>query len=125
MKNCVVKFETKEIIVTKNFLKQAEEFHSQAYYELLTLMKELPNFTIKTKEVRRTHCKSIYKGLTYAAMRKYLMMNGSEHLETFEQLLSYGCSYFQVREWFLRTCPYYPSVALGDSFPDSYLEIAA
>lgn len=125
MKNCVVNFVTKEIIVSKKFLKKAESFHSEEYNEMLALMNELPNFTIKTKEVCRRNCKSMYKGLTYAAMRKYLMMNSSEHLETFEQLMNYGCSYFQVREWFLRTCPYYPSVALGDSFPDSYIEIAA
>ena len=118
MKNCVVKFETKEIIVTKKFLKNAEDFRSEEYREMLALMKELPNFTIKAREVCRTHYKSNYKGLTYNAMRNYLMMNGCEHLETLEKLIGYGCSYFQVREWFLRTCPYYPSVAMGDTITE-------
>ena len=115
MKNCVVNFVTKEIIVSKKFLKKAENFHSEEYNEMLALIKELPNFTIKTKEVCRRNCKSMYKGLTYATMRNYLVMNSSEHLETFEQLMNYGCSYFQVRQWFLKTCPYYLSVDLRES----------
>lgn len=115
MKNCVVNFVTKEIIVSKKFLKKAESFHSEEYNEMLAIMNELPNFTIKTKEVCRIHKKSMYKGLTYAAMRNYLMMNSSEHLEEFEKLLNYNCSYFQVKQWFLKTCPYYPSIDLRES----------
>ena len=118
MKNYAVKFESKEIVVTKKFLKCAEDFHSAEYREMLALMKELPNFTIKVREVCRTHYKSSNKGLTYNAMRNYLMMNGCEHLETFEKLIGYGCSYSQVKEWFLRTCPDYPSVAMGDTITE-------
>lgn len=54
MKNYQINFETKEIIVTKKFLKQAGYLHSEAYRELITLMNELPNFTVRARMVYRT-----------------------------------------------------------------------
>ena len=58
-KGCSIKFETKEIIVTKKFLKAAEVFGSEEFEILLHLTKELPNFHIREKIV--------YKSYRYAA----------------------------------------------------------
>lgn len=53
-RGCSIKFETKEIIVTKKFLKAAEVFGSEEFEILLHLTKELPDFCIRENIVYRT-----------------------------------------------------------------------
>lgn len=56
MKNgCAIKFETKEIRVTKKFLKAAEVFGSEEYETLLQLIKNLPSYTIRVNTVYRRY----------------------------------------------------------------------
>lgn len=50
-RGCSIKFETKEIIVTKKFLKAAEVFGSEEFEILLNLTKELPSFCIRENVV--------------------------------------------------------------------------
>lgn len=104
MKKYQVNFITKEIIATKKFLKQAEMFGSPEYRELIEVMKDLPNFTVRAREIYRPcNCVS-YKGLTYDYMRRYLEENNVEQLEMFESLREIGYKYFEIKGWFLSVC---------------------
>lgn len=50
-----VKFETREIIVTKKFLKAAETYGSEEFLILLELTKQLPDFYIREKVIHRNY----------------------------------------------------------------------
>lgn len=54
-KGYAVKFETKEIIVTKRFLRDAEVFGTEEFKILLDLTKELPNFLVRTRRIQRNY----------------------------------------------------------------------
>ena len=50
-----VDFIMQEIIVTKKFLKAAEEYGTREYNLLVNLTKELPNFHLREKVVHRVY----------------------------------------------------------------------
>ena len=48
-----IEFTTKEIVVSKKFLKEANIFGSEAYNSLFQALKDFPDFTIRVKQIKR------------------------------------------------------------------------
>lgn len=104
--NYTIQFENKKIIVTKKFLKLAQEINSEEYQTILTLMKDFPSFTIRVRKQVYTP-KRTYAGLTYESMRNYIEENNNEYLADFETVLIYCKHYSQVKSWFINMFPEY------------------
>ena len=104
--NYTINFETREILVTKKFSNAAQRKGSCEYEEMISLIKDLPNYEIRVKQIQKSYNRNTYKGLTIAAMENYIRNNDENSLKTFEavqSVFSYGeGKYFKIREWFLK-----------------------
>ena len=97
-----IDFLNKSIIVTTTELKRSSIPGSKEYYEFLDITAQLPNFQIvrQAKVVRRAHSPSP----TYAFMEACLSDN-AEGLDDFFHLRQAGCSYFEIKKWFMAKFP--------------------
>ena len=79
MKNIVVNFESKTIELTKNFSKRAEVVGSLEYCELVAVMQNFPNYSLRVQHAPiRHYSPSPYSKLTYADMEEYINRNVDE-----------------------------------------------
>ena len=62
--NYTINAAAKEIIITKKFEKAANVIGSNEYKDLVTLMRDFPEFNIKVKEIKKKANKKTYNGLT-------------------------------------------------------------
>lgn len=96
---------TKEIIITKAFLAEANTIGSNAYNELLKIRKDFPDYTIKTKVITKNVSKKSYKGLTVNEMKRFLVTVGEADVELFEKVCAIAegkqGKYAIIKKWFL------------------------
>lgn len=95
----------KEIIITKKFEKAANVIGSNEYKELVTLMKDFPNFEIKVKEIKKKANKKTYGGLTIEEMKRFISTRTEEEVILFEKVVTIAKqrkgSYAITKKWFL------------------------
>lgn len=109
MKNTTTNFTinaaAKEIIITKKFEKAANIIGSNEYKDLVTLMKDFPEFSIKVKEIKTKKGKKTYNGLTLDEMRRFIRTRNEEELLMFEKVVAIAKhkkgSYAITKKWFL------------------------
>ena len=110
-----INFSSKTIEVTKTFANKASRFGSEEYTMLLTASRDLPDFTVvvkATKPVRRSYTKSPTYGLTYESMGAYISMNDEDgSLMRDFQILRQGCSYGEIKKWFMTKFPEFNNFA--------------
>ena len=114
MKNTLnVCFEKKEIIMDRTFAAKAKDTRSDEYIKLQEVRRDYPDYTVKTRSIKRNPNKKTYRGLTYAYMMNYILTNSEneeemkETLAEFNKLLEIGrCHgkgkcYPVIKKWFL------------------------
>ena len=89
--NYTINAATKEIIITKRFEKAANNIGSNEYKDLVTLMKDFPEFSIKVKEIKKKKGKKTYNGLTLDEMRRFIGTRSEEELILFERVVESPC----------------------------------
>ena len=106
-----ITFSSKTIEVTKTFANKASRFGSEEYTMLLTASRDLPDFTVvvkATKPVRRSYTKSP----TYEYMKDYISMSDEDgSLMRDFQILRQGCSYGEIKKWFMTKFPEFNNFA--------------
>ena len=106
-----INFTSKTIEVTKTFANKASCFGSEEYTMLLTASRDLPDFTVvvkATKPVRRSYTKSP----TYEYMKDYISMSDEDgSLMRDFQILRQGCSYGEIKKWFMTKFPEFNNFA--------------
>ena len=106
-----INFSSKTIEVTKTFANKASRFGSEEYTMLLTASRDLPDFTVvvkATKPVRRSYTKSP----TYEYMKDYISMSDEDgSLMRDFQILRQGCSYGEIKKWFMTVLPEFNNFA--------------
>ena len=106
--NCVVCFDTRTLVVSRYFLKQASVPFSEEYNMLARLTKQHPDFTVKVKASAPRKPQFIP---TYNDMLDYIhrQSNAAKLLEEFENARQIGQmrrnAYMHVRRWFLMRFP--------------------
>ena len=97
--------ETKEIIITKAFLKDSSVIGSAAYKELLKLKTDWSDYTIKVREIKKNDSKKKYKGLTIEEMRRFVATRSEEELKLFDKACVIAENkqgkYAIMKKWFL------------------------
>ena len=99
-----VNFTTHTIVLSAKEMKQASKPNTAEYKELLSVMKDLPDFVV---EVNRTHVtRNANRGLTYEAMMQYITRLAPNRLEEFKNVVYLG-GYPAATKWFRRAFPEY------------------
>ena len=99
-----VNFTTRSIILSAKEMKNASKPNTIEYKELLSVMKDLPDFVI---EVNRPHItRNANRGLTYEAMMQYITRIAPNRLEEFKNVV-YLDGYPAATKWFRRVFPEY------------------
>ena len=95
----------KEVIITKAFEKAANKIGSTEYNEIVRIRKELPDYTIRRKEIEKNTSKQIYKGLTVKEMKRFIATRSKKEVELFEKVCKIADSkqgkYAVIKKWFL------------------------
>ena len=106
-----VLFATRTIEVTKKFSKKAAIFGTQEYRMVQEVLKDFPDFevVVKATPVRR---QNYMKGLTYDYMASHIARVDTDGsiMRDFE-ILRQGCSYFQIKNWFMTKFPEFNNFA--------------
>ena len=112
MKNCIVNYTEKKIIITKAFAKEASIYNSEAYNTLKGLRADLPTFAIAEKTIERNPNKKTYGKLNYERMEKYIKFIEGEETETLKEFESVkemakfkASPYAYTKKWFLAQYP--------------------
>ena len=106
-----ITFSSKTIEVTKTFANKASRFGSEEYKMLRTAINDLTGFevVIKATPVRR---RTYIGGLTYEAMEAYIAMSDEDgSLMRDFQILRQGCSYGEIKKWFMTVLPEFNNFA--------------
>lgn len=96
-------------IVTKSFLKRANQFGTQEYEKMQQFCIKHNNVPIEVRTIKKKDNKKSYKNLTYENMEKYIKLqeNPTERVKEFEKVKGEACiqqsPYHYVLEWFLKT----------------------
>lgn len=103
--NYTINAAAKEIIITKKFEKAANVIGSNEYKDLVTLMRDFPEFNIKVKEIKKKANKKTYNGLTMEEMRRFVGTRSKEESVLFEKVIAIAKSkkgsYAITKKWFL------------------------
>ena len=105
MKNLfAVNFAENTIVASKTTLKKASIPNSPEYKELMELVKQMPDFTITEKKIKKSASKKTYEGLNKNFIMQYLsIQNNAEELKKqYEKAAELG-KFPLVRKWFLNT----------------------
>ena len=106
-----INFSSKTIEVTKTFANKASDFGSEEYYTLRAAMSDLPDFTVAIKTAPKRRRTSM-SGLTYEAMAAYISMSDEDgSLMRDFQILRQGCSYGEIKKWFMTVLPEFNNFA--------------
>ena len=104
-------FPSKTIEVAKTFANKASRFGSAEYQMLRTAMCDLPDFTVAIKTAPKRRRTSM-SGLTYEAMAAYISMSDEDgSLMRDFQILRQGCSYGEIKKWFMTVLPEFNNFA--------------
>ena len=85
--NYTINAAAKKIIITKKFEKAANVIGSNEYKDLVTLMKDFPEFSIKVKEIKKKKGKKTYNGLTIKEMRRFIESRSENELILFDKVV--------------------------------------
>lgn len=112
MKNDLrIDFAKNEIIMSRNFEKNASIAGSEEYQRLQLVRQDYPSFTVVRRQIKKAPTKETYAGLTYAYMENYIAThdNAEEIEKTYKELRLIGAchkvSYPTIKKWFLETYP--------------------
>ena len=106
--NCVVRFNTRTLVVSRSFLKRASVPFSEEYEMLAHLTKHHPDFTVEVKVTARRKPQFMP---TYEKMAEYIRFqeNAAELMEDFDMVRMTANvqpnPYMYVRRWFLIQFP--------------------
>lgn len=121
MQGMKIDFITNTITITKAFREAANEYGTEEYIALHSVMSENPNMKVVAKSVRSSQKRrNENKGLTYKYMRKFISIMDSDNLLTFEKTIEHYedfCSesaevYQNVKDWFLENYPYHKDMVV-------------
>lgn len=115
----MINFEKNQIVMTRLFAKKCTDTSSEEYAHLQSVRRDYPTFTVVTRQIKKNDGKKVYKGLTYAYMRDYIILHTTpeeemEALAEFDELLlisrcqQQSLRYPTIKKWFLKK---YPEVA--------------
>ncbi|MCD7725327.1 MAG: hypothetical protein LUI12_07220 [Clostridiales bacterium] len=101
-----IKFDTKEIIITKKFSKAAGTIGTTEYGEMCKLRNDYGDFHIIIKSIEKKENKVAYKGLSVEEMRRFIKTNRSQdELDLFKKVVELQegnkGKYAAVKKWFL------------------------
>ena len=100
-----VLFATRTIQVTKKFSKKAAIFGTEEYQLMREVLKDFSDFevVVKATPVRR---QTYMKGLTYDYMASHIARIDTDGsiMRDFE-ILRQGCSYYEIKKWFMTLFP--------------------
>ena len=83
MKNALmINFEKNQIVMTRLFAKKCTDTSSEEYAHLQSVRRDYPTFTVVTRQIKKNDGKKVYKGLTYAYMRDYIILHTTPEEET-------------------------------------------
>lgn len=120
MKNTLkIDFANRQIIMDREFAKNASNTFSAEYQKLQAVRAENPDFTVVRKTIRKNPKKETYKGLTYQYMEDYITTHEPREtrkavLDEFENMIliskchSQAFRYPVIKKWFLDR---YPEIA--------------
>lgn len=106
--NCVVRFDTRTLVVTRYFLKQASVPFSEEYNMLAHLTKQHPDFTVEVKAAasRKPQFMPTYDDMLHYIHRQ---SNAAKLVEDFDAVRQmarmHNSAYMYVRRWFLTRFP--------------------
>ena len=94
------------IAITKTFEKKANILHSDEYNAMLQLRNDNPTYKFVYKEIKKSKVKETHKGLTFDAMRAYIVeKEGEVAAQAFDKVKEYAKeqrgTYAHVKNWFL------------------------
>ena len=100
-----VLFATRTIEVTKKFSKKAAIFGTEEYRLMREVLSDFPDFDVVVKAAPKCH-QTYMKGLTYDYMASHIARVDTDGsiMRDFE-ILRQGCSYFQIKNWFMTLFP--------------------
>ena len=88
MKNDLrIDFAKNEIIMSRNFEKNASIAGSEEYQRLQLVRQDYPSFTVVRRQIKKAPTKETYAGLTYAYMENYIASH--DNAEEIEK--TYSC----------------------------------
>lgn len=94
-----------KIVITKVFQKKASMYGSNEYNVLVNLRRDLPDYQIEVKEIKKKENKKSYKGLNIDEMKRFINTRGEEEKQAFEKVLLIAegkqGKYAMVKKWFL------------------------
>lgn len=109
-----INYAEKAIIITKDFEHCACVYGSEEYNILKGLRSDLPDYTVKQKEIAKSSTKKTYFNLNYANMELYITVTDgadNENLKAFETIKKASkiqpSPYAFVKKWFLAEYPNY------------------
>ena len=76
-----------KIVITKVFQKKASVYGSNEYNVLVNLRRDLPDYQIEVKEIKKKENKKSYKGLNIDEMKRFINTRGEEEQQAFEKVL--------------------------------------
>lgn len=82
-----IKLAAKEIVITKKFEKVAGVYGSAEYNVMIALMKDFPEFTVRTKTIEKKENKVAYSGLSVHKMKAaiFFITKDKESVALFEK----------------------------------------
>lgn len=106
----------KRIVMDRTFAKNAEIVGSDEYIQLQQVRKDYPIYQVVRREIKKHEGQNRYAGLTFEAMREYIVRHEPEEtvdymLSLFElqladmEIISKGHTYPRVKSWFLKNYP--------------------
>ena len=100
-----INFSSNAIEISRTFAKKASHFGSIEYQQLRAATLELPNFKVVVKAAPKSF-RTYTKGLTYEFMEAYISKNDEDNtLMNNFQCMRHGCSYGEIKRWFLMKFP--------------------
>lgn len=104
------------IEVNTTFAKKMADPTSGEYALLQSIRRDYPEFTVRTRQIKKKENKDSYKGLNYEYMRNYILLKADpqkrqKYLETFDEMQHLSschsvCKRYPViKKWFLDTFP--------------------
>lgn len=109
-----INYQNSTIELSKATAKEASVFKSKAYSELLAIRNEFPTFKVVVKERARSkkNLKGL-KGLNFSFMENYIKNHSDSetHLSEFAKLKASGISFFEIKQWFLKTYPIFKDIS--------------
>ena len=106
--NCVVRFDTRTLVVSRSFLKKASVPFSDEYDIMARLTKQHPDFNIEVKAAapRKPQFMPTYNDMLDYIHRQNDSAKLVEEFDAVRQMARmYNSAYMHVRHWFLMRFP--------------------